>query len=94
MKEEPFVFYGFSNPSGKITYRLHGWHQGQRFWKNIATRAEAEAERQVREVACLQSASGMRVAVTRLTNNSRKPKARSPWSKTSLSLYSSTSTTR
>lgn len=68
MKEKPFVVSEFTNPSGEIVYRLYGWDQGQRVRKNFATRAEADAERQVREIARLQSASGMRVAATRLTD--------------------------
>ncbi len=63
-----FVVSEFTNPSGEIVYRVSGSDQGQRIRKNFPTRAEAEAERQVREIARLQSSSGMRVAATRLTN--------------------------
>ena len=63
-----FVVSKFTNPSGEIVFRLSGWDQGKRIRKNFATRAEAEAERQVREIARTQSASGMHVAATRLTD--------------------------
>lgn len=68
MKEREFVVTPFTNPSGEIVYRLSGWENGQRIRKNFATRAEAEAERSVLEIARLQSASGIRAAVTRLTD--------------------------
>jgi hypothetical protein len=68
MKGSPFVISEFTNPSGEIVYRLYGRVDGQRIRKNFATRAEAEAERQARDLARLQAATGMRVAATRLTD--------------------------
>jgi hypothetical protein len=58
----------FKNPSDEIVYRLYGRVDGQRIRKNSTARAEAEAERQARELARLQAATGMRVAATRLTD--------------------------
>lgn len=69
MKEKVFVVSEFKNPSGEIVYRLYGRVDGQRIRKNFATRAEAEAERQARELALLHEATGMRVAATRLTDD-------------------------
>src|SRR5690348_9440713 len=69
MKDSKFVVTEFTNPSGEIVYRLYGRVDGQRIRKNFATRAEAEAERQARELAGLQAATGMRVAATRLTDD-------------------------
>jgi len=63
-----FAVTEFTNPSGEIVYRLSGWDNGRRVRKNFPTRQEAEAERQVREIARLQSQSGVRVAATRLTD--------------------------
>jgi hypothetical protein len=68
MKEREFVVTPFTNPSGEIVFRLSGWENGRRIRKNFATRAEAEAERSIREIARLQSASGIRVAATRLSD--------------------------
>ena len=65
----PFVITEFVNPSGEIVYRVCGWDQGKRIRKNFASRAEAEAERQIREIARLQAASGVRVAATRLADD-------------------------
>jgi hypothetical protein len=41
-----FVISEFTNPSGKIVFRVSGWLDGNRVRKNFETRAEAEAERQ------------------------------------------------
>ena len=61
-----FVISEFTNPSGEIVFRVAGWLDGKRVRKNFATRAEAEAERQVREIYRLQSETGVRTTVTRL----------------------------
>ena len=68
-KESTFVVSEFTNPSGEIVYRLYGRIEGQRIRKNFSTWAEAEAERQARELARLQASTGMRVAATRLTDD-------------------------
>jgi integrase len=68
MKQVPaFVILEFTNPSGEIVFRVSGWSDGKRVRKNFATRADAEAERQVLEIQRLQTDAGVRVAATRLT---------------------------
>lgn len=57
----------FTNPSGEIVFRVAGWLDGKRVRKNFKTRAEAEAERQVLEVQRAQGDTGIRTAITRLT---------------------------
>ena len=64
----PFVITPFTNPSGEIVFRVTGWLDGQRVRKNFRTRAEAEAERQVLEVQRAQGETGIRTAITRLTD--------------------------
>src|ERR1700689_442739 len=63
-----FVISQFTNPSGERVFRVSGWLDGKRIRKNFATRAEAEAERQVFEIGNLQGKAGVRAAVTRLTD--------------------------
>ena len=63
-----FLVSQFTNPSGEVVFRVSGWLYGKRIRKNFATRAEAEAERQVFEVGSLQSNGNIRAAVTRLTD--------------------------
>ena len=63
MQGKPFAVSKFTNPSGEIVYRLYGWDQGERIRKNFTAPAEAEAERQARELARLQAATRMHVAV-------------------------------
>ncbi|SRR5208283_339193 len=68
MEQVPsFVISEYTNPSGEIVFRASGWSDGKRIRKNFATRAEAEAERQVLEIQRLQADAGVRVAATRLT---------------------------
>ena len=50
----PFVISEFTNPSGKIVFQLYARIDGKRFRKNFATRAEAEAERQILGIQYLQ----------------------------------------
>jgi integrase len=64
-----FVISQFTNPSGAIVFRVSGWLDGRRIRRNFATRAEAEAERQVFEVGNVQAKTASRVAVTRLTED-------------------------
>ncbi len=63
-----FVVSQFTNPSGAVVFRVSGWLDGKRIRRNFATRAEAEAERQVFEIGHVQAKTGARVAVTRLTD--------------------------
>ena len=63
-----FVVSQFTNPSGEVVFRVSGWLYGKRIRKNFATRAEAEAERQVFEVGSLQTNGKVRAAITRLSD--------------------------
>lgn len=63
----PFVISEFTNPSREIVFRISSWLDGARIRKNFPTRAEAVAERQIREVQALQNDTGTRTAITRLT---------------------------
>jgi len=67
-QESAFDISTFTNPSGEIVFRVSGWLDGKRVRKNFPTRPEAEAERQVLEVQRLQGDTGIRTAVTRLTD--------------------------
>jgi len=67
--KNPFVISQFTNPSREIVFRVSGWLDGQRVRKNFPTRPEAEAERQVLEIQRLQGETGIRPAVTRLTED-------------------------
>jgi len=64
-----FVISEFTNPSGEVVFRVAGWLDGKRVRKKFDTHAEAEAERQVLELAALQSESGRRGAATRLVDD-------------------------
>ena len=69
MSQAPqFVISEFTNPSGEIVFRLTGWLDGTRIRKNFPTRAEASAERQSLEIQQVQAESGLRTAITRLTD--------------------------
>jgi hypothetical protein len=64
----PFVISQFTNPSGEIVFRVAGWLEGKRVRQNYSTRAEADAQRQLLQVQRLQGETGIRTAVTRLTD--------------------------
>ncbi len=66
--DTPFVVSQFTNPSGEIVFRVSGWLDGKRVRKNFSTRAEAKTECQILEVQRLQGATGVRTAITRLTD--------------------------
>jgi site-specific recombinase XerC len=69
MNDEPlFVIAPFANPSGQTVYRVSGYLEGQRVRRNFATRAEAEAEKQTLTLLQLQAGTGLRRALTRLTD--------------------------
>jgi integrase len=68
MKLVKFRILQFTNPSGEVVFRVTGWLDGQRIRKNFDTRAEAEVERQTLEIQCAQDKSGVRPAITRLTD--------------------------
>jgi integrase len=64
----PFVISEFKNPSGEIVFRVSGQLDGKRVRKNFSTRAEAVAERKALEIARVQAETGIRTAITRLTD--------------------------
>lgn len=68
-QKNSFVVSQFTNPSGKIVFCVSDWVDGRRIRKNFATRAEAEAERQILEVQLLQAHTGIRTAITRPTDD-------------------------
>jgi integrase len=65
----PFVITSFTNPSGDVVFRVSGWLDGKRIRKNFSTRVEADAGRQVLEVQRAQGETGIRTAITRLTDD-------------------------
>ena len=68
MKEaSPFVVSQFTNPSGEVVFRVSGWLNGKRVRKNFGTRAEANAERDALEAERMGADTGLRRALTRLT---------------------------
>jgi hypothetical protein len=68
-QKNSFVISQFTNPSGEIVFRVSGWLDGNRLRKNFPTRAEAEAERQIFEIQQHQGETGIRTAITRLTDD-------------------------
>jgi hypothetical protein len=69
MSQAPqFVISEFTNPSGEIVFRLTGWLEDLRIRKNFPSRAEAAAERQTMEIQQILSATGVRTADTRLSD--------------------------
>ena len=67
-QESSFIITPFTNPSGDVVFRVTGTLDGKRVRKNFPTRAEAEVERQAYEIQAMQADSGMRKAITRLTD--------------------------
>lgn len=67
-----FVISEFTNPSGEVVFRVSGQLDGKRIRKNLDSRTEAQAERQTLEIVRLQAESGVRTAVTRLTDSQLK----------------------
>ena len=63
----PFVVSQFTNPSGEVVFRVYGWLDGKRVRKNFPTRAEANAERDALEAERMGADTGLRRALTRLT---------------------------
>ena len=68
MSQAPQFFISeFTNPSGKIVFRLTCWLDCKRIRKNSPSRAEADAERQAMEMQPMQAESGIRATATRLS---------------------------
>ena len=64
-----FIISDFTNPSGEVVFRVSGWLDGKRIRKNFCTHAEAKVEADTLEIRRLQGATGVRPAVTRLTED-------------------------
>jgi len=64
-----FIISEFTNSSGEVVFRVSGWLDGKRIRKTFATHAEAKAEADTLEIRLLQGATGVRPAVTRLTED-------------------------
>jgi hypothetical protein len=71
-QDTSFVVSEFTNPSGEIVFRVAGWLDGKRVRRNFPSRAEANAARQTLNVQRLQTETGIRTAVTRLTDEQLK----------------------
>ncbi len=67
-KNTPFVIAPFTNPSGEVVFRVSGWLDGKRVRQNFKTHAEAKAQADINEVQRLQGETGLRTAITRLTD--------------------------
>ena len=68
-QKKNFVISEFQNPSGEIVYRVTGWLEGKRVRSNFPTFAEAKVESDSLEIQLLGGESGMRRAVTRLSED-------------------------
>jgi hypothetical protein len=66
---QPFKISNFKNPRGADSFRVSGWLHGVRIRRNLKTRPEAEAERQLLEIQRLDAANKFRAVVTRLTDD-------------------------
>lgn len=67
MNPTQFTVTRFENRNGTTSWRVSGWLNGLRVRRNFKTREEAGAEKAVLEIKSLQAASGVRSAVTVLT---------------------------
>ena len=63
------VLTRYQNATGTTSWRVSGRLNGIRVRKNFKTREEAAAEKTVLELKALQATSGLRSAVTRLTDD-------------------------
>jgi integrase len=68
MKNTKFVVSRFANRNGVTSWRVSGFLHGVRIRKNLKTREEAAAEKATLEIKAMQAASGLRTAVTSLTD--------------------------
>jgi len=68
MSPSPFVVSRFVNPNGITSWRVDGRINGLRIRKNFKTRAEAGAEKASLDIKAAQSETGVRTALTRLTD--------------------------
>lgn len=68
MKQSEFVVRRFVNRNGTTSWRVAGWLHGVRIRKNLPTREEAAAEKAALEIKAVQAESGLRPALTCLTD--------------------------
>ncbi|HWA08830.1 MAG TPA: hypothetical protein VG838_05110 [Opitutaceae bacterium] len=69
MKQSEFVVSRFVNRNGATSWRVAGWLHGVRIRKNLPSREEAAAEKAALEIKCIQAASGLRPALTCLSED-------------------------
>jgi len=68
MKQSTFAITRFENQSGLLSWRVEGRLYGLRIRKNFKSREEAAAEKVALELKSMQAASGLRTAITSLTD--------------------------
>ncbi len=66
--DHTFTLTRFANRNGAISWRVSGWLHGIRVRRNLPTREEAAAEKLALELKALQAKSGLRPAVSVLTD--------------------------
>jgi len=69
MKQTEFVVSRFVNRNGATSWRVAGWLHGVRIRKNLPSREEAAAEKAALEIKGIQAASGLRPALTCLSDD-------------------------
>lgn len=69
MKQSEFVVSRFVNRNGATSWRVAGWLHCVRIRKNLPSRDEAAAEKAALEVKSIQAASGLRPALTCLSDD-------------------------
>jgi integrase len=69
MPDHTFTLTRFENRNGAASWRVSGWIAGVRIRKNFKKREDAAAEKAALEIRALQATSGMRQAMTFLTDD-------------------------
>lgn len=67
MIDSAFTVTQFENRNGTLSWRVSGWLNGIRIRKNFLTREEAAAEKGSLEIKAAQTAGGMRLLATSMT---------------------------
>ena len=67
--ENKFTVTRYENRSGVTSWRVSGWLHGVRVRKNFKSREKAAAEKATLELKAVQTTSGMRTALTLLTDD-------------------------
>jgi integrase len=68
MKHDEFCVSKFENRNGVTSWRVTGWMHGLRIRKNFRSREEAAAEKAALGLKAIQAASGLRTAITSLSD--------------------------